>query len=107
MELESLYHGPTDSDADVRADSLANLACFASAAPGERVSEGSTRLELRIGLKFVTSVGEGGSDGVLATGLFEGLYNHISPEPLFQKSFKQEGGVYTVRSCVQQSLQGV
>jgi hypothetical protein len=27
--LESLYHGPTDSDAEVRADSLVNLACFA------------------------------------------------------------------------------
>ena len=34
VELESLYQGPTDSDADVRPDSLVNLACFARAALG-------------------------------------------------------------------------
>jgi len=37
VELESLYHGLTDSDADVTADSLFNLACFARAALGGRV----------------------------------------------------------------------
>lgn len=37
VELESLYQGPTESEADVRPDSLVNLACFAKAALGEDV----------------------------------------------------------------------
>lgn len=37
VELESLYHGPTDSDADVKPESLVNLACFAKAVLGGRV----------------------------------------------------------------------
>ena len=37
VELESLYHGPTDSDANVRPDSLVYVACFARAALVGRV----------------------------------------------------------------------
>lgn len=32
VELESLYHGPVDSLAEVKAESLGNLACFVSGA---------------------------------------------------------------------------
>ena len=39
VELESVYHGPVDSEADVRAESLVNLASFAKANPAERVSD--------------------------------------------------------------------
>lgn len=46
FELESLYHGMVDSDADVRADSLVNLACFAKGAPAGRVCGGTVRFGL-------------------------------------------------------------
>ena len=54
VELESLYHGAADSDADVRADSLVNLACFAKGAPAGRVCCGTARFGL---LGLVACVG--------------------------------------------------
>ena len=44
--LESLYHWPVDSDADVRADSLPNLACFVKGGPWGYACEGTVRFGL-------------------------------------------------------------
>lgn len=75
VELESLYHGAVDSDADVRADSLVNLACFAKGAPAGRVCDGTVRFGL-LGLfawvGVVTRSDDVRSD-VRATFSFEGL----------------------------------
>jgi hypothetical protein len=46
VELESLYHGPVDSDAVVTADSLANRACFADEYGSTSVWFGTIRLGL-------------------------------------------------------------
>ena len=46
VELESLYQRPVFSDADVKADSLVNLACFARGAPAGRVCDGTVRFGL-------------------------------------------------------------
>lgn len=45
-EFESLYHGPVDSDTVVRADSLANLACFVGEGPWECLCDGTARFGL-------------------------------------------------------------
>jgi hypothetical protein len=80
VEQESLYHGAVDSDADVRADSLVNLACFAKGAPAGRVCGGTVRFGL---LGLVACVGvvtrpDGVGLGGRATCSLEGLPNHIS-----------------------------
>jgi hypothetical protein len=79
VELESLYHGPVDSDADVRAESLVNLANFARENPAERVSERVCDGTVRLGLLglfawvgVVTRSDDVRSD-VTASGTFEGL----------------------------------
>lgn len=44
--LESLYHGAVDSEADVRADSLPNLACCVSEGPMWCFGDGTVRFGL-------------------------------------------------------------
>jgi hypothetical protein len=76
VELESLYHWTVNSDAAVRAESLVNLACFASEFPAECVREGIVRFGLLglgscVGL-VTRSDDDGGCEG-RASSSFEGL----------------------------------
>lgn len=82
VELVSLCHGLVDPDADVKTESLANLACFARGVTLGRVDDGTVRFGL-LGLGRgccvdVLRLGDGGSEAgsdVQATGLFEVLFN--------------------------------
>lgn len=79
-KVESLYQGPVLWDADVRADSLVNLACFAKEGTAEFVREGVRRFGL-LGLsgcvRLVTR-SDGGRSDVTMTCSFEGLLETLA-----------------------------
>ena len=108
VELESLYHGAVCSDAEVRADSLVNLVCFADGAPAGRVCKGTVGfgvLETVSWVRVVTRSDEVESE-VKATCSFESL-----PKTLAFGRRKNEVSwtkvTYTVSSCCREYRAGV
>ena len=68
FELESLHHWAVDSDTDVEAESLINLACFASGFPDGRVCGGMVRFGLFglgscVGVVMRSDGGDSGAGG--------------------------------------------